>query len=99
MLQANDEILLCPLVELGVIRVGLQTRYFPNRATAQRLLANLRLGRAAVLRVADARHADTLPVWCQAAAQVADAHLVDLAHSLGARLATLDTGIPGVAPV
>ena len=43
----------------------------------------------------DDRAAANLPVWCDGASRTTDAHLVDLAEAHGARLATLDTGIPG----
>jgi uncharacterized protein len=43
----------------------------------------------------DDQHAFNPPDWCQTAASTTDAHLLTLAHSHQALLATLDTGIPG----
>ncbi len=43
----------------------------------------------------DNRTATPWPEWCRAAAQTTDAHLTALAKAHGARLATLDTAIPG----
>lgn len=36
-----------------------------------------------------------LPDWSTKAANVTDAHLIQMARSAGAQLATFDTGIPG----
>ncbi|MEY2879469.1 MAG: hypothetical protein RLZZ15_1849, partial [Verrucomicrobiota bacterium] len=38
---------------------------------------------------------DRLPAWVQTPAQTTDGHLLALAARHGAKLATLDTGIPG----
>ena len=38
---------------------------------------------------------DRLPAWVQTPAQTTDGHLLALAAKHGAKLATLDTGIPG----
>ena len=43
----------------------------------------------------DDRPADDFPEWCREASRTTDAHLLRLAAAHGARLATLDTGIPG----
>ena len=43
----------------------------------------------------DDRPGSDLPDWCRGASRTTDAHLLRLAEAHGARLATLDTGIPG----
>ena len=43
----------------------------------------------------DDRAAREFPEWCQHASRTTDAHLLQLAEAHGAKLATLDTGIPG----
>ena len=45
--------------------------------------------------IVDACGASDLPVWVKGARQVTDGHLVGLANSIGATLATLDGGIVG----
>jgi hypothetical protein len=43
----------------------------------------------------DALSAERLPSWVTKSKQTTDGHLVQLASTWGAKLATLDTGIPG----
>ena|SRR5688572_15504302 len=43
----------------------------------------------------DDRGASDFPDWCRHASRTTDAHLYLLAEAHGARLVTLDTGIPG----
>ena len=43
----------------------------------------------------DGNDISALPAWVKTPAQVTDGHLVQLAKSNGAVLATLDKGIPG----
>jgi predicted nucleic acid-binding protein len=45
--------------------------------------------------IPDDQRGTILPAWCKAAARTADAYLLALANAHGAKLATLDTGIPG----
>ena len=45
--------------------------------------------------LADDRRPTDFPEWCLHASRTTDAHLLQLAEAHGARLVTLDTGIPG----
>lgn len=83
--------------ELGFVRVSVQRA--GGRVTVQKAARTL----AGMLGTLGARHRflpDDLPgtdlsEWCQGASRTTDAHLLRLAEAHGARLATLDTGIPG----
>ena len=83
--------------ELGFVRVSVQrTR---GRVTVKQAGGTL----AAMLGTLGACHsflpddqpAGDFPEWCRGASRTTDAHLLRLAKAHGARLATLDTGIPG----
>jgi predicted nucleic acid-binding protein len=50
---------------------------------------------APFLFLADDRDASQLPSWVKSPRQITDGHLVALAAAHGAKLATLDEGIPG----
>ena len=43
----------------------------------------------------DDRPSSSFPEWCRHASRTTDAHLLQLAEAHDAKLATLDTGIPG----
>ena len=83
--------------ELGFVRVSVQRA--GGRVTVQEAGRTL----TGMLRTLGARHrflpddrpGDDLPRWCRGASRTTDAHLLRLAEAHGARLATLDTGIPG----
>lgn len=45
--------------------------------------------------LADDQAARQCPEWCSSASRTTDAHLLDLAAARRAKLATLDTAIPG----
>ena len=85
-----------PIPELGFVRVSVQ------RAGGR--LSPMEAGRtlAGMLATLGSHHGflpDDLPAtdwpeWCRGSGQTTDAHLVSLAEKHGARLATLDTGIP-----
>ncbi len=94
-LTAADDLLLCPWVEVGYIRVTLATRRDLALADAQRLLAAMRCGHARLRAIADNSRAAALPAWVKHHGHVGDGHLLALAADQGAKLATLDTGIPG----
>jgi predicted nucleic acid-binding protein len=94
-LPASAEILLCPWVEIGAMRVGTQAGYFADVEIAQKLVVNFRPGKAVLRRIADDSYAAQLPIWVKSPRQMADGHLAALAQAVGARLVTLDGGIPG----
>jgi hypothetical protein len=59
-------------------------------------LLNLKTNNAMPLEfVTDANDLISLPLWVKTPPQVTDGHLVQLAKTNGAVLATLDKGIPG----
>lgn len=49
--------------------------------------------------VADDQESFDWPGWCMGASRTTDAHLLALAEAHRAKLATLDTGIPGAFPI
>lgn len=83
--------------ELGFVRVSVQrpgSRVTVAQATETLAGMLAALGRRHVL-LPDDQAARPFPTWCVSASRTTDAHLLDLAAAHGARLATLDTGIPG----
>jgi uncharacterized protein len=84
--------------ELGFLRVSVQRA--PGEVSLGDAAATLR----SMLTSLKSRHhflpddlssTILLPNWCRMASQSTDAHLLSLAKSHGAELATLDAGIPG----
>ena len=89
--------------QLGFVRVSVQRT--GGRVTVKEASETL-VGMVSALGarhsfLADDRLASDFPAWCQVAWQTTDAHLLQLAEAHGAKLATLDTGIPGafIVPV
>ena len=95
--QKTTKLLTSPIPELGFVRVSVQrTGGLVTVAEATETLAGMvaALGvRHALL--ADNQAARQFPEWCSSASRTTDAHLLGLAAAHGARLATLDIGIPG----
>ena len=92
-----------PIPGLGFVRVSVQRSAGQiSVADAADVLAGMfaALGNRHEF-LPDNRPAKGFPPWCRLAAQTTDAHLRQLADSHGAKLATLDHGIPGafVVPV
>jgi hypothetical protein len=95
--QKTAKLLTSPIPELGFIRVSVQRT--GGRVTVQEATKIL----ASMVRSLGARHlflpddcrADGFPEWCHHPSRTTDAHLLRLAEAHGAKLATLDTGIPG----
>ena len=88
---AGKEIVLCPLAELGFVRISTHKKAFnfPMDKTRE-LLATFTTERQAT------RIADDLPVLesrPEKSEQVTDHYLADLAAKHGLKFATLDTGI------
>ena len=84
--------------ELGFVRVSVQR--VPGRLSITDATSTL----SSMLKSLKARHhflpddmssTTPLPEWCKTASQSTDAHLLALAKSHDAELATLDAGIPG----
>ncbi len=88
--MANKEIVLCPLCELGFLRISTQPKFGATMEQARTTLEKLAIDRAAE------RIADDLPVLDskpKLSSQVTDLYLCDLAAKHGHKLATLDAGI------
>ena len=87
----------CSITELGFVRIVAQTpRHGYTVEEAKGLLKQLKSKHSEILSfLADAQDITHLPSWVQYPKQVTDGHLVRLAKSHGAVLATLDRGIPG----
>lgn len=86
-----------PIPQLGFVRVSVQrTGGRVTVAEASETLAGMvaALGTQHVL-LADDQEARRFPAWCSSASRTTDAHLLELAAAHGAKLATLDTAIPG----
>jgi predicted nucleic acid-binding protein len=97
--SANSSLLLgtCSITELGFLRVLTQTPLYGFTIPQARALL-LRLKRTEVPRfvfVSDDHDVSHLPAWVKTARQITDGHLLRLARSNRAVLATLDRGIPG----
>jgi predicted nucleic acid-binding protein len=95
--RKGDHFLTCSITELGFVRIlGNVRTYGMDVAHARALLLSLKTNRALPFEfVADANDLNSLPPWVKTPLQVTDGHLVQLARTNNAVLATLDKGIPG----
>ena len=92
----NGRLLTSAIPELGFVRISVQRtggRVSPDEASETLAGMLLSLGVRHVF-LPDDRAASAWPPWCRGASRTTDAHLLALAHAHGARLTTLDTGIP-----
>ncbi|MGA7723801.1 MAG: hypothetical protein WCA95_00865 [Opitutaceae bacterium] len=85
-----------PIPELGFVRVSVQRAAGTIAvkeacSTLEGMLASF--GKTHSF-IHDDQRGSELPTWCKVAARTTDAHLLKLAMEHGAKLATLDTGIP-----
>jgi len=95
--QEATKLMTSAIPELGFVRVSVQ------RAGGQVTVAEATETLAGMVAALGARHAlladdqavRQFPEWCSSASRTTDAHLLELAEGHGAKLATLDTGIPG----
>lgn len=95
--QKATKLMTSAIPELGFVRVSVQRAGgLVTVAEAAETLAGMvaALGARHVL-LADDQAARRFPAWCSSASRTTDAHLLELAARHGAKLATLDTGIPG----
>lgn len=93
-LPSSAVICTCSIVEIGFVRVSVQARLQPDVATARAALADLKRSGSFILLTDDVG-ADKFPAYVTKPGEVTDGHLLALAKRHGARLTTLDTGIPG----
>lgn len=95
-LAKDDMLATCAITELGFVRISVQPAFgSADIATAKRTLAHFRTAKRGHMFVSDALDADALPAWVKTAKHTTDGHLLALANQHGAKLATLDAGIPG----
>jgi predicted nucleic acid-binding protein len=96
-LERGEQLLSCPLTELGFVRVLNQApQYRVPIADSKALLAKLRTQRKRTFAwLDDTQGSQHLPSWVRTGRQTTDGHLAALAKAGGAVLATLDTAIPG----
>lgn len=95
--KKTTKLMTSAIPELGFVRVSVQRTGGRVTVTeAGETLAGMvaALGARHVL-LADDQAARRFPAWCSSASRTTDAHLLALAAAHGAKLATLDTGIPG----
>ena len=95
--QKTTILLTSAIPELGFVRISVQRT--GGRVTVREATKTL-AGMVTALGVrhvflADDRPIRGFPEWCHHASRTTDAHLLQLAETHGAKLATLDTGIPG----
>jgi hypothetical protein len=89
----GDTLASCAISELGFVRVSVQAGLLPSVAVARNVLAKLKAS-VGVEVLADGLAMDRLPPYVKLPAQLTDGHLLELATSHGAQLATFDKGIP-----
>jgi uncharacterized protein len=95
--QGFPQLATCPITELGFTRVLSQASAY-GFTIVQARASLLRLKKSDVLPftfIADSHDIWHLPAWVKTPKQITDGHLVQLASSNGAILATLDKKIPG----
>lgn len=93
---AADSILTCAISELGFVRVSVQAGLSDDVASAQDTLAGMATSsRIPFVLVGDSLGVAVMPSYVKTPKQLTDGHLLALAAAHGARLATLDDGIPG----
>ncbi len=95
--RKGDHFLTCSITELGFVRVlGNVRTYGMDVAYAKSLLRELKTWKDLPLEfIKDGNDISALPAWVKSPAQTTDGHLLQLAITNGAALATLDKGIPG----
>lgn len=94
--QPDTAILTSPISQIGFVRVSVQrSRGILTVPEACKTLVGMlaRLGQAHEF-LADDQATPRLPPWCSGFSQTTDAHLVGLAATHHAELASLDKGIP-----
>lgn len=94
--RSATEFQTCAITELGFVRISVQAGLTGDVAAALNTLAGLKKSsRVAFVIVPDALGAANLPKHVKKPAQLTDGHLLKLAETTGAKLVTLDKGIPG----
>lgn len=96
-LPQGDALATCSITELGYVRVLHQAPQYrvEVRDSLKTLDRFRKQSKRLVILLPDERGASGLPSWVRTGRQTTDGHLLGLAEAHGARLATLDQGIPG----
>jgi len=85
----------CSISEIAFVRVLSQiSQADVSVDTCRELLSTMKKERR-MRQIPDAQSAVDLPAWVHQPKQITDGHLLELARSTRAKLATLDEGIPG----
>lgn len=93
---AASAFLTCPITELGFLRVSMQAGLSRNLDAAQDTLSGMKKSsRVPFVFVPDSMAVEKLPPYVRTPAQLTDGYLLLLAKANGAKLSTLDAGIPG----
>ena len=93
---AASAFLTFPITEFGFLRVSMQAGLSRNLDAAQATLSGMKKSsRVPFDFVPDSVAVDKLPSYVRTPAQLTDGYLLQLAKAHGAKLATLDAGIPG----
>lgn len=93
-LAENDAALTCGLTEAGFLRV-IHAAYGVPVAEAKGVLQNFKQQAALGYLLELPSPVEVLPAWTRSHKQVTDAYLAGVASQAGAKLVTLDRGIPG----
>ena len=95
--RTASKLLTSAIPELGFVRVSVQRTggHVTVKEAGKTLAGMLRALGTCHVFLPDDQPASNFPGWCHHASRTTDAHLLQLAEAHGARLATLDTGIPG----
>ena len=92
---AASAFLTCPITELRFLRVSMQAGLSRNLDVAQHTLSGMKKSsRVPFDFVPDSVASEKLPPYVRTSAQLTDGYLLQLAKTNGAKLATLDAGIP-----
>ncbi|MEI6279024.1 MAG: PIN domain-containing protein, partial [Verrucomicrobiae bacterium] len=91
---AGKSLASCSITELGFVRILAQLPEVDISVTTSReMLATMRRERR-ITQISDSQSGVALPLWVQTPRQITDGHLLVLAQSNNAKLATCDEGIP-----
>jgi predicted nucleic acid-binding protein len=97
LMDADSELATCAITELGFVRIAstvpaFGVTYGQARAGLLRLKSD---SKRRFIFLSDNLGVDRLPPWVKAGKQITDGHLVELARTHRAKLATCDRKIPG----
>lgn len=94
--KVSDAFLTCAITELGFVRISVQAGLSQDLAAALGTLAGMKTSSPVpFVLVPDPLGVAEMPKYVRTPAQLTDGHLARLAETSGARLVTLDKGIPG----